>query len=90
MKRALLNFGAESAPLKWFSGEHVTFPSSPWTESLRRHEFISKDEFEQNLLTLMRNEHKDVLDAIRQHGEMTDEINEKLKGILDDYAKNFA
>jgi F-type H+-transporting ATPase subunit alpha len=46
--------------------------------------------FEANLLTLMRNEHRDVLDAIRDKGEMTDEITEKLKGVLDTYAKNFA
>ncbi len=38
----------------------------------------------------MRNEHKDVLDAIRDKGEMTDEITAKLKGVLDTYAKNFA
>jgi F-type H+-transporting ATPase subunit alpha len=47
-------------------------------------------EFEANLLTLMRGEHKDLLDAIREKAEMTDEITEKLKGILDAYAKNFA
>ncbi|MGH6923999.1 MAG: F0F1 ATP synthase subunit alpha [Propylenella sp.] len=47
-------------------------------------------EFEANLLRLMRSEHKDVLDAIREKGEMTDEITAKLKGILDSYAKNFA
>jgi F-type H+-transporting ATPase subunit alpha len=47
-------------------------------------------EFEANLLRLMRGEHKDVLAAIRESGEMTDEITARLKGILDSYAKNFA
>jgi F-type H+-transporting ATPase subunit alpha len=47
-------------------------------------------EFEANLLTLMRNEHKDVLDDIRDKGEMTDELTEKLRGIIETFAKNFA
>jgi F-type H+-transporting ATPase subunit alpha len=47
-------------------------------------------EFEQGLLTLMRSEHQDLLDAIRTKAEMTDEIRDNLKVILDAYAKNFA
>jgi F-type H+-transporting ATPase subunit alpha len=47
-------------------------------------------EFETGLLTLMRGEHKDLLDRIREKGEMTDEISAELRAILDRYAKNFA
>jgi F-type H+-transporting ATPase subunit alpha len=47
-------------------------------------------EFETGLLALMRSEHKAVLDAIREKGEVTDAIRDELKGILDRYAKNFA
>jgi F-type H+-transporting ATPase subunit alpha len=47
-------------------------------------------EFENGLLALMRSEHKSVLDAIREKGEMTDAVRDELKGILDRYAKNFA
>ncbi len=47
-------------------------------------------EFETGLLTLMRNENKDLLDAIRDKGEMTDDITAKLKAVLERYAKNFA
>jgi F-type H+-transporting ATPase subunit alpha len=47
-------------------------------------------EFESGLLALMRSEHKDVLDAIRDKAEMTPEITERLKTILERYTKNFA
>ena len=47
-------------------------------------------EFESGLLALMRSEHKDVLDAIREKGEMTKDIDANVKTILDRYAKNFA
>ena len=47
-------------------------------------------EFENGLLALMRSEHKDVLDAIREKGEMTKDIDANVKTILDRYAKNFA
>jgi F-type H+-transporting ATPase subunit alpha len=47
-------------------------------------------EFEAGLLTLMRSEHKGLLDSIRDKGEMTDEITADLKGVIDRYAKNFA
>ena len=47
-------------------------------------------EFESGLLALMRSDHKDVLDAIREKGEMTADINANVKTILDRYAKNFA
>ncbi len=47
-------------------------------------------EFESGLLTLMRNEHKDVLDEIRDKAELSDELTAKLKSILEAYAKNFA
>ena len=47
-------------------------------------------EFETGLLALMRSDHKDVLDAIREKGEMTKDIDANVKAILQRYAKNFA
>src|SRR5882724_3663618 len=47
-------------------------------------------EFENGLLALMRSEHKDVLDAIRDKAEMTKDIDANVKAILERYAKNFA
>ena len=47
-------------------------------------------EFETGLLALMRSEHKDLLDTIREKGEMTNDITASLKTVLDRYAKNFA
>jgi hypothetical protein len=38
----------------------------------------------------MRSDHKDVLDAIREKGEMTKDIDANVKAILERYAKNFA
>ncbi|WP_319496983.1 F0F1 ATP synthase subunit alpha [uncultured Cohaesibacter sp.] len=46
--------------------------------------------FEQGLLSVMRNEHKDVLDAIREKKALDDEITTKLKAAVDSFAKNFA
>jgi F-type H+-transporting ATPase subunit alpha len=47
-------------------------------------------EFETGLLTLLRSEHKALLDSIRDEGQLTDAIRQDLKGALDRYAKNFA
>jgi F-type H+-transporting ATPase subunit alpha len=47
-------------------------------------------EFEAGLLTLVRSEHKALLDSIREKGELTDDILANLKSVLDSYAKNFA
>lgn len=47
-------------------------------------------EFESGLLALMRSEHKDVLDDIREKGEMTNDVMANLRSILERYAKNFA
>jgi len=38
----------------------------------------------------MRGKHKDVLDAIRTGKQLTPEIENKLKAILDEFAKSFA
>ena len=46
-------------------------------------------EFEQGLLTHMRGEGKDVLDAIRTEQKLTDEIEDKLKAAIDAFAKSF-
>ncbi|WP_319412426.1 F0F1 ATP synthase subunit alpha [uncultured Cohaesibacter sp.] len=46
--------------------------------------------FEEGLLSVMRNEHKDVLAAIREKKALDDEITSKLKAAVDGFAKNFA
>jgi F-type H+-transporting ATPase subunit alpha len=46
--------------------------------------------FEQGLLALMRSAHKDVLTEIRDKREVTPDIEKKLTGILDGFAKSFA
>ncbi|MEN3792298.1 F0F1 ATP synthase subunit alpha [Fulvimarina sp. MAC3] len=47
-------------------------------------------EFEEGLLNAMRNEHKDVLDAIAEKKALNDEIKDKLKSAVDKFKKNFA
>ncbi|MFN7026444.1 MAG: F0F1 ATP synthase subunit alpha [Pseudorhizobium sp.] len=46
--------------------------------------------FEQGLLTYMRSEGKDILDAIRTEKAVSDDVKAKLKAALDSYAKSFA
>jgi len=46
--------------------------------------------FEGEFLRLMRNKHKDVLDAIRTGKQLTPEIEGKLQNILNEFAKSFA
>jgi F-type H+-transporting ATPase subunit alpha len=46
--------------------------------------------FEQGLLSELRAKHKDVLDAIRNERELSKATEEKLKTVLDNYAKTFA
>ena len=46
--------------------------------------------FEEGLLSVMRNEHKDVLDAIREKKAFDDDLTSKLKAAVDSFAKNFA
>jgi F-type H+-transporting ATPase subunit alpha len=45
--------------------------------------------FEADLLRLVRAKHQDVLDALRTGGNLTPEIDAKLKVILDEFAKAF-
>ena len=47
-------------------------------------------EFEDGLLRLVRDSHADLLEALRTKKEVTDEIGDKLKSVVDDYAKAFA
>ena len=47
-------------------------------------------EFEAGLLRLVRDSHVDLLEALRTKKEVTDEIGDKLKSVVDDYAKAFA
>jgi F-type H+-transporting ATPase subunit alpha len=47
-------------------------------------------EFEDGLLALLRGENLDLLNAIGEKGELTDELRDKLTAVLDAYAKNFA
>jgi F-type H+-transporting ATPase subunit alpha len=46
--------------------------------------------FEQGLLTHMRTEGKEILDAIREEKQITDEIKEKLTAEITAYAKSFS
>jgi F-type H+-transporting ATPase subunit alpha len=46
--------------------------------------------FESGLLTLLRSKHTDLLDSIRKSGDLSDAVAEKLKTIVNDYAKTFA
>jgi F-type H+/Na+-transporting ATPase subunit alpha len=47
-------------------------------------------EFEREFLGLMRSEHKDVLASIRTSKQLTPETEQKLKGVLEGFAKRFA
>src|SRR5207253_1327166 len=46
--------------------------------------------FEQGLLTTLRAQHADILDAIRTSRDLDDETSAKLKSAVDAYAKAFA
>ena len=46
--------------------------------------------FENGLLSILRSENQDLLDTIRDEGALSDESSDKLKAILDKFAKNFA
>ena len=46
--------------------------------------------FEEGLLSLLRNENAELLNAIRTEKALTDDIKTKLKSTIDAYAKNFA
>jgi len=46
--------------------------------------------FEAGYLALLRTEHKDLLDGIRDKRELNDEFRAKLKSTLDTFSKNFA
>ncbi len=46
--------------------------------------------FEQEFLTLMRGEHKEILDSIRTSKQLAPETEQKLKGALDGFSKRFA
>ena len=46
--------------------------------------------FEEGLLSLLRTEHKSVLDTIATEKQLTDDTRAKLKAALDSYAKSFA
>ncbi|MCZ2203627.1 F0F1 ATP synthase subunit alpha [Bartonella sp. A05] len=46
--------------------------------------------FERGLLTILRSDHQDLLDAIADQKQITDDIKGKLVAILDTYAKKFS
>ena len=46
--------------------------------------------FEESLLSVMRIKHQDLLDTIRTEGELSEELDKKLTGIVDEFAKTFA
>lgn len=47
-------------------------------------------DFEQKFLSLVRDKHTDLLNTIRDEGKVSDEIDAKLRSILDEFLKNFA
>ncbi len=47
-------------------------------------------DFEQQLLTEIRTKHGDILTAIRDSNDLSSDTEEKLKGVLDGFAKTFA
>ncbi|TDI53837.1 MAG: F0F1 ATP synthase subunit alpha [Alphaproteobacteria bacterium] len=46
--------------------------------------------FEDGLLALLHGENQDLLNTIRDEGELSDELHAKLTAVLETYAKNFA
>ncbi len=46
--------------------------------------------FEEQLLTEIRSKHEGILTTIRDSGDLSDDTQEKLKGVLDGFAKTFA
>ena len=46
--------------------------------------------FEEGLLALLRNQQAELLDAIRDFGDLKDDTAAKLKSVVDGYAKTFA
>ena len=46
--------------------------------------------FEQGVLEEFRSNHSDVLAAIRDEGELSDETDKKVAEVMDNYAKTFA
>jgi F-type H+-transporting ATPase subunit alpha len=46
--------------------------------------------FEDSLLGLLRNQHSDILNTIRDSRDLDDATTAKLKGVVDNYAKTFA
>jgi F-type H+-transporting ATPase subunit alpha len=46
--------------------------------------------FEDGLLSLLRGKHADILDAIRDTRDLSDETAGKLRSVVEGYAKTFA
>jgi len=46
--------------------------------------------FEQQLLSEVRSKHDDILSSIRDSGDLSGDVEEKLKGVLDSFTKTFA
>jgi len=46
--------------------------------------------FEDGLLSILRSENQELLDAIRNEGALSDESSDKLTAVIDKFAKNFA
>ena len=46
--------------------------------------------FEESLLAEVRAKHADLLETIRDEGEISEQSEEKLKGIMEAFAKSFA
>jgi F-type H+-transporting ATPase subunit alpha len=48
------------------------------------------NDFEAGLLAALRSEHADLLGAIRDKAELTDDLRDRLKGAVESFAKGFA
>jgi F-type H+-transporting ATPase subunit alpha len=46
--------------------------------------------FEEGLLALLRNEHADILTAVRESRDLDDATGSKLKNVVESYTKTFA
>ncbi len=79
---------AQFSPLK--TEEQVAVIFAGVNGYLDKIEVSRVGDFERGLLLNLRNDHSDLLTAIRDEKSLSDEVTEKLKAAVDNFAKNFA
>ena len=79
---------AQFSPLK--TEEQVAVIFAGVNGYLDKIEVSRVGDFEQGLLLNLRNDHSDLLTTIRDEKSLSDEVTEKLKAAVDNFAKNFA